>query len=352
MTSPPDYDAVLIVSFGGPERPEDVLPFLENVVRGKPVPRERLLEVAEHYYHFGGKSPINAQNRALKAALEAELARHGPHLPVYWGNRNWHPLLSETLAEMGRDGVRRAVALFTSAYSSYSSCRQYLENVADAQAAVGPRAPRVDKLRAFYNHPGFIEPMIARTSAAWQQIPGERRGAAHMLFTAHSIPQAMADGCRYQQQLEEASRLVAAGVGAARHRLVFQSRSGPPNQPWLEPDVNVALAELAAGGVRDVAVVPIGFLSDHLEILYDLDTEARQRCRELGINMIRAETVGSHPRFVTMIRELIGERIGDERIGDEPVRPTVGQFGPCPDVCAADCCPRPARPALAVERRP
>ncbi|HEY5313190.1 MAG TPA: ferrochelatase [Pirellulales bacterium] len=334
-----NYDAVLIVSFGGPERPEDVMPFLENVVRGKPVPRERLLEVAEHYYLFGGRSPINAQNRALKAALEAELARHGPRLPVYLGNRNWHPLLADTLAQMGRDGVRQALGIFTSAYSSYSSCRQYLENIADAQAVVGATAPSVSKLRAYFNHPGFIEPMIERTGAAMSQIDEQRRPDAYLLFTAHSIPQVMADGCRYQQQLAESSRLVAAGVGAAQYRLVYQSRSGPPSQAWLEPDINDALGELAAAGVRDVVVVPIGFLSDHLEVLFDLDTEARDRCVQLGINMVRAETVGSHPRFVQMVRELICERIAQPS-----ERTVVGLFGPCPDVCPADCCPRASSP--------
>jgi ferrochelatase len=335
LSGTPGYDAVLIVSFGGPERPEDVIPFLENVVRGKPVPRERLLEVAEHYYHFGGASPINAQNRALQTALIAELAQHGPRLPVYLGNRNWHPLLADTLTQMSRDGVRHALGLFTSAYSSYSSCRQYLENIADAQSAVDPAAPRVSKLRAYFNHPGFIEPMIQRTLAALNQIDDERRSDAYLLFTAHSIPQVMADGCRYEQQLAEASRLVAAGVGAARYRMVYQSRSGPPSQAWLEPDINDALGELAAAGVRDVAVVPIGFLSDHLEILYDLDTEAWDRCRQLGIHMVRAETVGSHPRFVQMIRELICERIAEPS-----ERAVIGHFGACPDICPADCCPR------------
>jgi ferrochelatase len=236
---------------------------------------------------------------------------------------------------MSRDGIRQALGFFTSAYSSYSSCRQYRENIADAQAVVGPTAPRVAKLRAFFNHPGFIEPMIERTRAAWSQIDAARRAGAYLLFTAHSIPQAMADGCRYQQQLAEASRLVAEAVGAARYRLVYQSRSGPPSQAWLEPDINAVLDELAAGGVRDVVVVPIGFLSDHLEILYDLDTEARDRCVSLGINVVRGETVGSHPRFVRMIRELVCERIA------EPIeRSVVGLFGPCPDVCPDDCCPR------------
>lgn len=339
MSSTADFDAVLIVSFGGPERREDVMPFLENVVRGKPVPRERLLEVAEHYYHFSGASPINAQNRQLKASLEAELARHGPRLPVYWGNRNWHPLLSETLAQMARDGIRHALAFFTSAYSSYSSCRQYLENIADAQIAAGPGAPRVSKLRAYFNHPGFIEPMIERTLAAWQQIDAGQRQNAWMLFTAHSIPLAMAAGCRYAEQLSESSRLVAERLAVSNYRIVYQSRSGPPGQPWLEPDINDAIAELAASGVRDVVVVPIGFLSDHLEVLYDLDTEAQGRARLLGVNMVRAATVGAHPRLVAMIRELISERFQPGS-----ARPALGDLGLCPDVCAPDCCPRTIQP--------
>jgi ferrochelatase len=236
---------------------------------------------------------------------------------------------------MGRDGVRHALALFTSAYSSFSSCRQYLENIADAQAAVGPTAPKISKLRGYFNHPGFIEPMIERARVALSQIDESRRPDTQLLFTAHSIPRTMADSCRYEQQLAEASRLVTAGVGAANYRLVYQSRSGPPSQAWLEPDVLVALDELAARGTRDVVIVPIGFLSDHLEVLYDLDTEAKSHCQSLGLNMVRAETVGSHPRFVRMIRELICERIA---LPSE--RTVVGLFGPRPDICADDCCPR------------
>src|SRR6476660_10345132 len=221
------YDALLIVSFGGPDGPDDVLPFLENVLRGRNVPRERMLEVAEHYFEFGGRSPINDQNRALIAALEQELSAHGPHLPIYWGNRNWHPLLADTLRQMSSDGIRRALAFVTSAYSSYSSCRQYRENIAAAQTEVGAAAPVVDKLRVFFNHPGFIEPMIENVRAALEKIPAKRRGNAELLFSAHSIPQAMAHGCRYQAQLQEASRLIAEGVGQINWRLVFQSRSGP-----------------------------------------------------------------------------------------------------------------------------
>lgn len=336
------YDALLVVSFGGPDGPDDVLPFLENVLRGRNVPRERMLAVAEHYYHFGGRSPINDQNRALIAALEKELAESGSKLPIYWGNRNWHPLLPDTLRQMRDDGVKRALAFFTSAYSSYSGCRQYRENVAAAQAEVGPDAPQVDKLRVFFNHPGFIEPMIEHTRSSLDKVPAERRSNAHVIFTAHSIPSAMADGCRYEKQLLEASRLVAEGAGAANWKLVYQSRSGPPQQPWLEPDVCDYIKELhSSGELRDVVVVPIGFISDHLEVLYDLDTEAKQLCDELGINMVRAATVGTHPRFVRMIRELI-----NERITDSSDRLALGNFGASHDVCPVDCCLyTPTRPA-------
>ncbi|HWL72485.1 MAG TPA: ferrochelatase, partial [Burkholderiaceae bacterium] len=269
---PQPYDAVLVLSFGGPEGPDEVLPFLENVLRGRNVPRERLLAVAEHYRQFGGVSPINAQNRALISALQAELNSGGPRLKVYWGNRNWHPLLPDALRQMAADGVRRAIAFFTSAYSSYSGCRQYRENIAAAQKEVGPSAPEIDKLRVFYNHPGFIEPMIENVQAALGRVPAERRSAARLIFTAHSIPVAMASGSRYVAQLEEASRLTAEGSGRSDWSLVYQSRSGSPSQPWLEPDVGDYLRRIRGEGAADAVVVPIGFISDHMEILYDLDT--------------------------------------------------------------------------------
>ncbi len=333
------YEALLVVSFGGPEGPEDVLPFLENVLRGKNVPRERMLQVAEHYKHFGGVSPINAQNRALIAALEVELSSQGIKLPVYWGNRNWHPLLPDTLRKMTADGVGRALGFFTSAYSSYSGCRQYRENIQQSQADIGPTSPRIDKLRMFFNHPGFIETMIDRTGAALAEIPDFRRPAVKLAFTAHSIPLAMAQGCRYEQQLREAARLVAEGLGRGGWQLVYQSRSGPPSQPWLGPDVCDWLKETAAEGTKDVVVIPIGFISDHLEVIYDLDTEARAVCKELGINMVRAATAGTHPRFLRMIRELILERIASASAGgDFAERPALGNLGPSHDVCPVDCC--------------
>ena len=333
------YDAFLLVSFGGPERREDVLPFLENVLRGRNVPRERMFEVAEHYYHFGGVSPINAQNRALLAALEAEFQSAGIELPLYFGNRNWQPLLTDTLAQMRADGVKRAIAFFTSAFSSYSGCRQYRENIAAAQAVVGEGAPVVDKLRVFYNHPGFIEPMIERTREALSQIPSDSQSDTTILFSAHSIPEAMARNCDYEKQFREASRLVAEGMGHTNWRLVYQSRSGPPNQPWLGPDIGDALAELA-GLTKHVVVVPIGFISDHMEVLYDLDEEAQHKAAALGIKLVRAKAVGTHPRFVRMIRELV-----EERLTDQPNRLAMGLYGPSHDVCAEDCCRyEPRRP--------
>ena len=341
------YDALLVVSFGGPEAMDDVMPFLENVTRGRGIPRERLVGVAHHYELFGGVSPINEQNRRLISALRAELDRHGPRLPVYWGNRNWHPLLADKLRQMRDDGIGRALAFVTSAYSSYSGCRQYREDIERARAAVGEDAPAVDKLRAFYNHPGFVGPNAENLSAALAQIPAERRADARVAFTAHSIPGAMAAGCDYEAQLNETCRLVAERAGAQHWRLVFQSRSGSPQQPWLEPDICDHLRDLKAAGATDAVVHPVGFISDHMEVLYDLDTEARQVAAEIGLNMIRAATVGTHPAFVRMIRELI-----DERTSGDAERPALGTRGASHDVCPADCClPGAARPAAAAATR-
>jgi protoporphyrin/coproporphyrin ferrochelatase len=357
------YDAILLVSFGGPEGPDDVMPFLENVVRDKNVPPERLKEVAGRYTLFDGVSPLNAQNRVLLGALVAELNAHGPKLPVYWGNRNWHPMLADAVQQMADDGVQKALALVTSAFGSYSGCRQYLEDIEQARREVGPEAPRIDKLRLFYNHPGFIEPMAERVAAALERIPPERRGRAKLIFTAHSLPAEMAERSPYERQLREACRLVvesgewrvergtvpifadtakpsSAKMGlsplpqAQEWQLVFQSRSGPPAQKWLGPDIRDYLRQLyAAGEVKDVVVVPIGFLAENLEVVYDLDVEAAELCEELGINMVRADVVGSHPRFVSMIRELILERI-------DPATPrlALGLDGPWPDQCPGECC--------------
>jgi protoporphyrin/coproporphyrin ferrochelatase len=339
MSDPSPVDAVLIVSFGGPEGMDDVMPFLENVLRGKNVPPERMRAVAQHYELFGGISPINSQNRLLIAALEKELKGKGPQLPVYWGNRNWHPMLSDTLRKMMDDGIKHALAFFTSAYSSYSGCRQYREDISRAQEQIGDKAPRIEKLRAFYNHPGFIEPNVENIRAAFGRIQEQRRENARIAFTAHSIPLAMASSCDYQAQLLETCRLVAEGVGRKNWRLVFQSRSGPPQQPWLEPDILDHLRESKESGTEDIVIAPIGFISDHMEVLYDLDTEARALCEQLGLNMVRASTVGTSPPFVEMIRELI-----EERIYPETPRRFLGSRGASHDVCATDCCRFNARP--------
>jgi ferrochelatase len=327
-----DIDALLVVSFGGPEGMDDVLPFLENVLRGRNVPRERMLSVAHHYEMFGGVSPINQQNRNLIAALKQELETNGPDLPIYWGNRNWHPLLAETLRQMTADGVRNALAFVTSAYSSYSSCRQYRENIAKAQAEVGPEAPRVEKLRAFYNHPLFIEANVEHIREAWSRLASDQRSQAELVFTAHSIPESMASNCEYEAQLQEAGSLIAGELGIDRWQVVYQSRSGSPLQPWLGPDITDYLRQINAEGVTSVVVAPIGFVSDHMEIVYDLDFEAQNLARELGMTMVRAATAGTHPSFVKMIRELIRERINNE-----PPR-FVGSRGAVHDVCPADCC--------------
>ena len=328
------YDAVLLVSFGGPEGPDDVIPFLENVLRGRNVPRARLEEVAEHYHLFHGRSPINDQNRQLIACLRQELAEHGPALPIYWGNRNWHPLLNATLQQMANDGVKRALAFVTSAYSSYSGCRQYREDITRAREAVGVDAPEVDKIRVFFNHPGFVEPMAEQLKNALAAVPAAARDGCLVLYTAHSIPTGMAAGCQYQRQLAEACRLVNAAAGEPRYELVYQSRSGPPQQPWLEPDICDAIrAHHQSGDVKHLLIVPIGFISDHMEVVFDLDTEARQVCEELQLPMQRVPTVGTDPRFIRMIRQLIRERI------DSSVpREALGDCGPSHDVCPVDCC--------------
>lgn len=337
------YDAVLVVSFGGPERAEDVVPFLENVVRGRGVPRDRLLRVAEHYYECGGRSPINDQNRSLIAALREECAVRGPSLPIYFGNRNWHPLLADTVRTMTRDGVQRALAFVTSAFGSYSGCRQYRENIAEAVHSAGGNAPRIDKIRPFFNHPGFIRSVAGRVSAALSGLDPADRAGATLLFTAHSIPESMARTCDYAAQLREASRLVSEGVCGPRWELVFQSRSGPPAQPWLEPDICDRIDELAAEGVTHVCAVPIGFLSDHIEVAYDLDSEAAARAAAAGITFIRAGTVGTCPIFVSAVLDLIRERVEHG-----PERASVGALPARPDECPADCCPRPQRPRQAA----
>jgi len=373
----PSPDAFLLISFGGPEGPDDVMPFLENVVRGKNVPRERLVEVARHYELFDGVSPLNDQNRALLAAVAEEFNAHDLRLPIYWGNRNWHPMLADTVAQMADDGVQNALAFVASPFGSYSGCRQYLEDIEQARQEVGPSAPAIEKLRLFYNHPGFIEPMAERVAAAFQEIPPERRPLAKLLFTAHSIPISTAERSPYERQLREACELVASGrwsVAGNRGQgsgdrgqllakpqavlssdlqssisdltssnpqspilnpyfLTFQSRSGPPSQKWLEPNIADSIRRLHAEGAADIVVAPIGFSAENMEVLYDLDVEAADLCDKLGVNMVRAGVVGCHPRFVRMIRELVVERL-------DPSAPKLflGDSGPWPDQCVDDCC--------------
>ena len=334
-----NYDAILVVSFGGPESREDVIPFLENVLRGRNVPRERLLAVAEHYYHFDGVSPINQQTRELITALKKELDQHGPKLPVYWGNRNWHPLLADTLRQMKADGIHHALAFVTSAYSSYSGCRQYREDIARSQSEIGQGAPQIDKIRAFFNHPGFIEATEQRLRDALRELPADAKQNIQVVYTAHSIPLSMANTSDYVKQLEEVRKLVSARLQIANDALVYQSRSGAPGQPWLEPDILDYLREVKARNLASAVVIaPISFISDHMEVLYDLDVEARQLCDSIALPMSRAKTVGVHRKFISMIRELIRERT------DGAERRALGSLGPRQDICADDCCPAPQRP--------
>ena len=354
-TPPPPwapYDALLLVSFGGPDGPDDVVPFLENVTRGRGIPRERLVEVGEHYFGFGGKSPINELNLALLDGIRADLTEHGVDLPVYWGNRNWDPYLTDAVARMADDGVSRAACFVTSAYSSYSSCRQYREDLAAAAGSVGARAPRLDRLRSYFNHPGFLEPVVDAVVAATHATP-----SARLVFVTHSIPTGMNDasgpqGGAYLAQHRSAAayvtRRVAEVAGTAfQHDLVFCSRSGPPQVPWLEPDVNDHLERLAGEGVQDVVLVPIGFVSDHMEVVYDLDTEALATAQRLEMRAVRVATSGTDARFVGMVRELLLERAAAER-GEAPDRAAVAGEVACWDLCAAGCCPNPRgeRPAL------
>lgn len=336
-----DYDAIMLVSFGGPEGMDDVMPFLDNVLRGKNVPEERKREVAHHYELFGGVSPINTQNRALLAALEKELSDNGIALPIYWGNRNWAPYVTDAMREMQAAGVKKFLAVVTSGFSCYSGCRQYREDLNRARETIGPDAPDYGKVRVWYNHPDFIETHRQLWADAAAQFPAERRANIHTLFTAHSIPNAMADKCDYATQLQDACQLTAAAAQIHAWNLVYQSRSGPPTQPWLGPDIGDAIRDLHAKGVREIIVQPIGFISDHMEVLYDLDHEAKELADELGMTMVRAGTPGIHPTFVTMLRKLIAERLDPKC-----PRECCGSRGPNHDVCPIDCCPsgRPPMP--------
>jgi ferrochelatase len=316
----PAYDALLLLSFGGPEKKDDVIPFLENVLRGRNVPRERMLEVAEHYYHFGGRSPINQQCRDLIDALK-------PHvdLPIYWGNRNWHPMLTDTVLQMKQDGVQYALAIATSAFGSYSGCRQYREDIDKARAVV-EGAPEIDKLPPFWNHEGFIGAMAARVGDALEQLPG-----AHVVYTAHSIPVSMSLASPYVEQLRAAAGMVNRRLGLGDPVFAFQSRSGPPTQPWLEPDIRDYIRNVAA---KKLIVVPIGFLSDHMEVLYDLDLEAAQIAKECGIEFLRAGTAGTHPLFVAGLADLVRSAQANGFTS-----------------CRPDCCPAAVRPASASPQR-
>ncbi|MFE0777691.1 ferrochelatase [Streptomyces sp. NPDC058861] len=362
---PAPYDALLLLSFGGPEGPDDVVPFLENVTRGRGIPKERLKEVGQHYFLFGGVSPINDQNRALLDALRTDFAEAGLDLPVYWGNRNWAPYLTDALREMITDGRRHIAVLTTSAYASYSGCRQYRENLADALAtleAEGLPLPRVDKLRHYFNHPGFVEPMVEGVLASLAELDPALRDGAHLAFTTHSIPDSAADtsgpapghgeGGAYVRQHLDAARTIAAAVrertGTDRPwKLVYQSRSGAPHIPWLEPDICDHLEELHGAGAPAAVMVPIGFVSDHMEVLYDLDTEATAKAAELGLPVRRSATVGSDPRFAAAVRDLVLERAAGER-GIRVERCALGALGPSHDLCPIGCCPaRTERPAAA-----
>jgi protoporphyrin/coproporphyrin ferrochelatase len=344
---PPRYDAFVLLSFGGPEGPDDVMPFLRNVTSGRGVPDARLAEVAGHYHRFGGVSPINAQCRDLLAAIEKDFAAAGIGLPVYWGNRNWQPYLADTVKAMARDGVRRAIAFATSAYSSFSSCRQYLDDIELARERTGPGAPEIDKIVPYYRHRGFAACFADSAVRALGTLPAGLAERADLVFTAHSLPEPMAlasgppgNGRAYQAQLAEVAGVVARGLGRDSFRLAYSSRSGPPAQPWLEPDVNDCLAELAGAGSAAAVLVPIGFVSDHMEVIFDLDVEAADTARRLGLPVARAATPGTAPRFVSMITELTaamqagGPELAAERLG-----------GDAAGFCRPGCCGRGHRGA-------
>ncbi len=335
------FDALLVLSFGGPEGPADVRPFLENVTRGRGVPPERLDAVEEHYRHFGGVSPLGARNRELVAAL-----RERTDLPVYLGNRNWHPMVEDTVAQMARDGVARALVFATSAYGGYSACRQYHEDIARARKAVGEGAPTLRRLRHFFDHPAFV----AANADALRTALGELGQDARVVFTAHSVPVAAdasagppGEGHRYSRQVAEAARLVAAAVGVAEYDVVWQSRSGPPQVPWLEPDILDHLDAVAAAGASAVVIAPVGFVSDHVEVVWDLDTEARDRAAELGIGFARATTAGPDPRFADMVVELMAEHTAGAPVRRLSAVPSGG-CAANGALCAPGCCEPPRRP--------
>ena len=362
VETPVAYDAILLASFGGPEGQDDVIPFLRNVTRGRGIPDERLEEVAHHYRAFRGVSPINQQNRELKAALEAELARRGIDLPVLWGNRNWEPYLTDAIGEANERGFTKLIAIGTSAYSSYSSCRQYREDYALALEATELAGRiQIDKVRQFFDHPGFVQPFIDGLSQglADAAAAGHSLEQTHVLFTTHSIPSVDAEksgpaergfgeGGAYEAQHLAVAEVVIAAAGAeVGWSLVYQSRSGPPSQPWLAPDINDAMRERAVAGTRAFVIVPLGFVSDHMEVKWDLDTEAMETASELGAWATRVPTPGVHPSYVSGLVDLVLERVNGTPAVD---RPALTALGPWYDVCRPGCCENVRlgfRPALA-----
>ena len=348
VTAPTAYDAILLASFGGPEGQDDVIPFLRNVTRGRGIPDERLEVVAHHYRAFGGISPINQQNRELKAALEAELERRGIDLPVLWGNRNWAPFIRDAVVEANERGFTKLIAIGTSAYSSYSGCRQYREDYAAALTDAGlDGVIQIDKVRQFFDHPGFVTPFMEglRTGLAEVAAAGIPLSETHVLFSTHSIPSTDAaksgpsfrdfgEGGAYAAQHRAVAEVVVAGTDA-NWSLVFQSRSGPPTQPWLEPDINDAIRDLAGNGIRAVVIVPLGFVSDHMEVKWDLDTEAMETSNELGVLAIRVPTPGIHAAYVSGLIDLVVERRDAVPVAE---RPSLTELGPWYDVCRSGCC--------------
>jgi ferrochelatase len=354
VEEPVRYDAILLAGFGGPEGQDDVIPFLRNVTRGRGIPDERLEEVAVHYRHFGGVSPINEHNRELKAALEAELARRGVDLPVIWGNRNWDPYMNDAVREAGERGFTNLIALATSAYSSYSSCRQYREDFADALEDTGlSGVVRIDKVRQFFDHPGFVRPFVEGVRDALASLEADHAGLdrateVEVLFATHSIPttdaaksgpaeRGFGEGGAYAAQHRAVAEVVMAEAGAedVPWQLVYQSRSGPPTQPWLEPDVNDAIAELPAAGRKAVVIVPLGFVSDHMEVMWDLDEEAMATAAEHGLAAVRVPTPGVHPAYVAGLVDLVMERVNGAPAAE---RPHATDLGPWYDVCRPGCC--------------